>query len=582
MGNEISKLSVTLTANASGLVGGLKPAEHEMEHFGEVAEHVNGIMEKMPELLAEVGIGFEIFEAFKEASSTEQAFAQIEASVQSTGAAAGLSAEELKKMAEELSEVTLYEKSAVAGAEAVLASFGTIKGDQFKDVMQAAADLATKLAGGGAGDLKGAVELIGKALADPEEGFKKLKRAGVIFTDSQIEMATAMQDSGDKIGAMKVLIDQVEKQFGGSALAAANTFTGQMTQLKKEVIDIAIEIGTQAVPAIKAMVQWLKQAADWAKAHGEALAFIGKAIVVTVTAITGYKLAMLAITIAQKAWNAIQAVTLALQGPKGWAILAGAVLAGAAAYGLLSVAQADATKDLDKSDEAMKKANDALNKMGQGGEAGAAGLEKTGVSAKKLKDEITALNDKLSLENDTFGMSARSAEIWKLQMQGATDAQLALIKMRSEELDQLDKEKKLTEEKKKAWEELEKEAKRMAEDLKDPWEKLDDQLKKINQLEKLHLLDSEQAAKASEKASDEAIKALEKEHKVKKEHEHELKNSYGEKTGALEMRFTRGFTQESTPIWQQMLTQSVRQTKADEELVRLQKLNAAGRVTVHI
>jgi hypothetical protein len=53
---------------------------------------------------------------------------------------------------------------------------------------------------------------------------------GVSFTDQQKEQIKTMQEAGDMAGAQGVILAELNKEFGGSALAAAQA-DGGMAQL---------------------------------------------------------------------------------------------------------------------------------------------------------------------------------------------------------------------------------------------------------------------------------------------------------------------------------------------------------------
>lgn len=60
-----------------------------------------------------------------------------------------------------------------------------------------------------------------------------------------------------------------------------------------------------------------------------------------------------------------------------------------------------------------------------------------------LLEDITKLEDKLKEQKETFGMTGAQAEIYKLQMRGATDEQLAMARALDEEIKALEEQKKL-------------------------------------------------------------------------------------------------------------------------------------------
>jgi hypothetical protein len=95
---------------------------------------------------------------------------------------------------------------------------------------------------------------LGKALNDPVKGISALTRVGIQFTDQQKAQIKALAESGDLMGAQKIILAELQQQFGGSAAAYAQTFTGQVESLNNELNDLSEEIGFMVMPAIKGMV----------------------------------------------------------------------------------------------------------------------------------------------------------------------------------------------------------------------------------------------------------------------------------------------------------------------------------------
>ena len=78
-------------------------------------------------------------------------------------------------------------------------------------------------------DLPSAAIMVGKALNDPIKGLTALGRAGVQFTKSQVAMIKKMVKAGDVAGAQKLILRELEDQFGGSAKAAGETLAGRIS-----------------------------------------------------------------------------------------------------------------------------------------------------------------------------------------------------------------------------------------------------------------------------------------------------------------------------------------------------------------
>ena len=63
--------------------------------------------------------------------------------------------------------------------------------------------------------------MLGKALNDPIKGITALSRAGVTFTQGQKDQIKTLVESGNLLGAQKIIMGELEAQVGGTAEATA-------------------------------------------------------------------------------------------------------------------------------------------------------------------------------------------------------------------------------------------------------------------------------------------------------------------------------------------------------------------------
>lgn len=178
-------------------------------------------------------------ESVQLAGVQEEAEVKLAAVIRATGGAAGYTADQLYKMAGDLQAVTTYGDETTISAMAVLATFKQIKGDTFKRATVAAMDMSTVMKQ----DLQSSIVQIGKALNDPIKGVSALSRVGVQFTESQKNMIKALQESGDLLGAQKIILEELEGQFGGAAAAARKYFDGALIATQNAFGDLKEEIG---------------------------------------------------------------------------------------------------------------------------------------------------------------------------------------------------------------------------------------------------------------------------------------------------------------------------------------------------
>lgn len=178
----------------------------------------------------------------------EQAEIRTKKTIEATGGAAGLAAEEIFKMASELQNVTTYGDETIIAGQNMLLTFRNIGKDVFPRVTEAMLDMSTAMGT----DLQSSAIQLGKALNDPVTGISALTRVGITFTDAQKESIKTMQEAGDTAGAQTVILKELENQFGGVSRAATEG-TGAFIQTKNILGDIVEEIGRAVLPAVESL-----------------------------------------------------------------------------------------------------------------------------------------------------------------------------------------------------------------------------------------------------------------------------------------------------------------------------------------
>ena len=181
-----------------------------------------------------------------------KAVAQVEAGLRSTGGQVGYTSKQLQDMASSLQGKTLFgDEDILQNATAQLLTFTNISGEQFARTQAAALDLATRLDG----DLKGASIQLGKALNDPVANLSALSRSGIQFSEDQKEVIKALAESGRLAEAQTLILDELNKQYGGSAEAAAKA-DGGLTQLANAFGDLQEQFGAILVDVLRPVVAW--------------------------------------------------------------------------------------------------------------------------------------------------------------------------------------------------------------------------------------------------------------------------------------------------------------------------------------
>lgn len=179
-------------------------------------------------------VGFIGRETIKNTIEAQHAMAQLEAAVESTGGVAGRTVAELDAMSMALQRTTTFSDEQVKSAQSMLLTFDKIRGTEFDRATAAVTDLAARMGG----DLQGAAVQVGKALQDPTTGLTALRRSGVSFSESQIAVIKTLYETGRAAEGQRVILAELEHQFGGSAKAARDTFGGALTGLKNAFGDL--------------------------------------------------------------------------------------------------------------------------------------------------------------------------------------------------------------------------------------------------------------------------------------------------------------------------------------------------------
>lgn len=203
-----------------------------------------------------VKFGIDSVKAFSEA---QQVMAQTEAVLASTGGQAGVTSQDVLNLASRWQNLTGIQDDAIQSSENLLLTFRAVHNeagrgnDIFNQATVAILDMSTALNRGAipsAEQLQQSTIQLGKALNDPIAGMTALKRVGVSFDESQIATIKHLQESGDLMGAQKVILKELSKEFGGAAKAAGDTFAGSMAKLQANINNLQEEIGEALVPRL--------------------------------------------------------------------------------------------------------------------------------------------------------------------------------------------------------------------------------------------------------------------------------------------------------------------------------------------
>lgn len=198
--------------------------------------------------------------AVRASEKQQQAMAQVRQGLISTGNTAGKTMEDLTSMARKMQRETLFgDEDILQGATAQLLTFTNITGKNFDKTQQAALDVSSRLYGANANaeSLRNTSIMLGKALNDPVANLGALSRAGIQFSVAQKEMIKRLVSAGKLETAQAIILEELNKQYGGSAKAAADASNG-VKQLLNAASDLAEEFGKILTPVVKKLVDTLR------------------------------------------------------------------------------------------------------------------------------------------------------------------------------------------------------------------------------------------------------------------------------------------------------------------------------------
>ena len=209
--------------------------------------------------------------AITAAQESVQVTKQLEAVLKSTGGASGLFKEDILDQAAALQKLTNFGDEAIVSSANLLLTFTNIKGPIMQEAIQTTLDMSVALGQ----DLKSSSIQLGKALNDPIAGISALSRVGVTFNDDQKKVIQTLVDTGQTAKAQQVILDELAKEFGGSAQAVADP----ISQLKNSIGEAWEAIGMQLLPAVNKFAQAIRTLVDenindWIDKTKEILGFL--------------------------------------------------------------------------------------------------------------------------------------------------------------------------------------------------------------------------------------------------------------------------------------------------------------------
>ncbi len=169
---------------------------------------------------------------------------KLDATLKATGNQVGITSKEMQEYAKELQDITTFGDEATIKTQALMVTFTKIGKDIFPEAIKSAQDMSAMFGQ----DLQQSAIQLGTALNDPIMGVGRLRRIGISFSQTQKDMIENFVEQNDIMGAQKVILDELQAEFGGVAEELAKTDIGMLDQQKNKLDDIKEVIGKDIIP----------------------------------------------------------------------------------------------------------------------------------------------------------------------------------------------------------------------------------------------------------------------------------------------------------------------------------------------
>ena len=254
-GGLIGALRVTLGIDAaqfeSGITGATRRARQMQRELRTIGDGITRAGRAMSVGLTLPVAAF-LRTAIPAAREAREAIGQVSAALESMGPASQRNAEQLQASARALMRISTFDDDDILrGVTSNLLTFGRVSGDVFDRAQRSIVDMASRMRM----QLQPATIMIGKALNDPIRGMQQLRRVGIQFTEAQQTAIRAAMAHNNIIGAQTIMLEELERQFGGSAQAMHDAQPDQaFINQWNDFSEVVGEIALQLLPPLTAML----------------------------------------------------------------------------------------------------------------------------------------------------------------------------------------------------------------------------------------------------------------------------------------------------------------------------------------
>ncbi len=245
-----------LTSQVQGPI--TKAGEQASHHFGRSFAHGVGTAAKGIGVGIAAGLGVAVVAARVLTPVLKQSVqgyrdhlkvvAQTTSVIKSTGGAAKVTVKHITDLSDALERKTTVDGDVIQTGANMIATFTNVRNEVGKgnNIFDQATSTVLDMSVALGQDTKNSAIQLGKALNDPIAGVGALSRVGVTFTKQQKDQIKTLVESGNRLGAQKIILAELNKEFGGSAAAQA-TASGRMQVAWHQLQDT---IGSVLLPVV--------------------------------------------------------------------------------------------------------------------------------------------------------------------------------------------------------------------------------------------------------------------------------------------------------------------------------------------
>ncbi len=248
------RLEVVISGDASSLnraLGGMHRGLGQAETASQKFSRQLGSLARAGALAGAALVGATAGLGVRELIEGEKAAARTANVIKTTGGAANVTAQQVADLSSEIQALTGSEDDQVQAAANVLLTFKQIRNEAgaTNDIFDQSVAITNDFAVAMGKDLNSAALMVGKALNDPIRGATQLRRAGVQLTEQQEEQIRAFVESGNVLGAQKIILAELQSQFGGAA-ASEGEMTEATQRAQRQFEDLAEGLAARVLPAL--------------------------------------------------------------------------------------------------------------------------------------------------------------------------------------------------------------------------------------------------------------------------------------------------------------------------------------------